>query len=156
MRDMWKSTPFGKDSPSPWTFIYPHRNPRKLPSGYAPNEAEARQYKGLVLTPIYDPVGGFVMTTWWELRHAVSTDMVFFIKADGDELAEFYAQRVADMANWEHMRAVPAWETPPHSQQMIDFLASTKDVFHWPNYEALFPDLQDPDLDDYVPYGAKW
>lgn len=155
MRELWKPTPFGKDSPSPWTFIYPHRNPRKLPSGYAPNEAEARQYKGLILTPIYDLVAGNVMLSWWELRHAHSSELMFFIKADGDEMAEHYGRLVADLANWEHMRSVPPWEAPPHSHELIDFLNSTKDVFYAPDYEMLFPELRDQVLDSDVPYGSQ-
>lgn len=152
MQELWKpKAPFGD---SPWIFIYPHRNPQKLPSNYAPNEAEARQYRGLILTPVYDPIGGYVMWDWWELRHANSNELMFLIKADGDEMAEAYAQRVAEHANWEHMRTVPAWESPPHSREMIDFLSSTDKVFHLPDYEMLFPELFDPDLDDHVPYGS--
>lgn len=153
MPEMKKSNrPFGE---SPWAFVHPHRNPERLPSGYAPNEAEARQYRGLILTPVYDPIAENVMRDWWELRHANSTELMFFIKAEGDELAEHYATQVAEHANWDHMRTVPAWESPPHSQGMIEFLNSTTKVFHLPDYEALFPALFDPDMDDDVPYGSR-
>lgn len=156
MPKLWKDEPPLEDEKSSlWTFIYAHRNPRRLPPGYAPNEAEARQYKGLILTPVYDLIAGNVMWQWWELRHANSAELMFFIKADGDEMAESYATRVAEHANWDHMRTVPAWESPPHAREMIEFLNSTENVFYLPDYEALFPELRDPDLDGDVPYGSK-
>ena len=36
---------------------------------------------------------------WWELRHKLGNDPTLFIRADGDETAEEYGAKAAEMAN---------------------------------------------------------
>lgn len=124
---------------SPWTFVYPHRNPNHPDLRNCwPSEADAREYRGLVLVPFYDPHKGGNLWGWWELRHKLSNDPILFIRADGDEMAEEYGAKVAEMANWEHMRVAPDWTAPPHSLELINYLRSTQSVFYEPNFEALW------------------
>jgi hypothetical protein len=150
-----------QDMESPWTWIYPHRNPNHADlRGVYPNEAEAREYRGLVLVPFYDPHRGSNVWGWWELRHKISNDSILFIRADGDEMAEEYGAKVAEMANWEHMRNVPEWTSPPHSYALIDYLRSTYQVFYQPNHQALWErpvsDVEKvEDWEEDVPYADK-
>ncbi|WP_449397204.1 hypothetical protein [Devosia riboflavina] len=143
-----------------WTFIHSHRDPNHADlRGCWPSEAEAREYKGLVLVPFYDPHRGSTLSGWWELRHRLSNDPILFIRADNAETAEEYATKVAEMANWHHMRTVPEWTAPPHSHELIDYLNSTYQVFYQPNFEALWsrPASRDEVAEDWdreVPYGA--
>jgi hypothetical protein len=74
-------------------------------------------------------------------------------------MAEEYGAKVAEMANWEHMRTVPEWTTPPHSRELIDYLNSTYRIFYQPNFDALWsqPASRDEVVDGWdreVPYGA--
>ncbi|KFL29475.1 hypothetical protein JP75_20585 [Devosia riboflavina] len=145
---------------SPWTFIHKHRNPNHPDlRGCWPSEADARGYHGLVLVPFYDPHRGATLWGWWELRHGLSNDPILFIRADNDEMAEEYGAKVAEMANWEHMRTVPEWTAPPHSYELIDYLRSTYEVFYQPNFEALWskPASRAQEIEDWereVPYGS--
>jgi len=146
---------------SPWTFVYPHRNPNhpELRDQY-PNEAEARACNGLLLVPFYDPHKRITLLGWWELRHQLSNDSILFIRADCDEEAEEYGAKVAEMANWAHMRTVPEWTAPPHSHALIDYLRSTYKVFYEPNFHALWskPASREEVVEDWgdeVPYGGR-
>jgi len=145
---------------SPWTFIHRHRNPNHPDlRGRWPSEAEARQYRGLVLVPFYDPHQGSTIWGWWELRHQISNEPILFIHADGEEIAEECGAKIAEMANWAYMRTVPEWTAPPHSPALIDYLRSTNNVFYEPNFGALWSKpmsgKEEPeDWDREVPYGG--
>lgn len=112
-----------------------------------------------MLVPFYDPYLQSNVSGWWELRHQVSNDPILFIRADSEETAEEYGAKVAEMANWHHMRTVPEWTAPPHSYELIDYLRSTYEVFYQPNFDALKsrPASHDEVVDDWhreVPYGT--
>lgn len=144
---------------SPWKWIYPHRNPNHPDlRGKWPSEADAREYRGLVLVPFYDLNRRQNLWGWWELRHRISNDSILFIRADGDEAAEEYGAKVAEMANWDHMRTVPEWTAPPHSYALIDYLRSTYQIFYQPNHKALWASPTSEieraeEWDEDVPYG---
>lgn len=145
---------------SPWKFVHRHRNPNHPDlRGQWPSEAEGREYNGLLLVPFYDPHRGETLRGWWELRHKISQEALLFVRADGDELAEEYAAKVAELANWQYMREAPDWTSPPHSIELINYLRSTVDVFYQPDFDALFrtctsDDARD-DWEEDVPYSDK-
>ena len=124
-----------------------------------PTEADAREYRGLVLAPCFNPHKESTIWGWWELRHKISNDPILFICADNDEMAEEYATRVAELANWQHMRQVPEWSAPPHRYELIDYLRSTSQVFYQPSFDALWTkeDGQTTPPEDWcddVPFGT--
>lgn len=144
---------------SPWTYVHKHRNPDHPElRGYWPSEADAREYRGLMLIPFYDPHRGCILGGWWELRHRLSNDPILFIRTDDEETAEEYGAKVAEMAHWDHMRKVPEWTAPPHSYELIEYLKSTYQIFYEPNFEAIWskPASAEENVDDWerdIPYG---
>lgn len=75
-------------------------------------------------------------------------------------MAEEYGAKVAEMANWEHMRHVPEWTAPPHSYALIDYLRSTYQVFYQPNHKALWDQPvsdaeRTEDWEEDVPFGSS-
>lgn len=147
---------------SPWKFIYRHRNPYHADlRGQYRNEAEAREYRGLLLVPCYDPHNDQVLWGWWELRHKLSNITLLMVRAEGDEMAESYCTKVAELANWEFMRATPdEWTAPPHSRALIEYLNSTDGVFHQPDFDALLgrpmgTAAVEEELDKIVPFRGR-
>jgi len=127
--------------------------------GMRPSEADARQYRGLALVPCYDPSRGIGIRGWWELRHKLSNDPLLFVRASTEEEAEEYGTKVAELAQWTHMRIVPEWTAPPHSYELIDFLRSTTEVFYQPSFDNLWSKYaeKEPASDDWtdeVPFGT--